>query len=217
MHQRNKQFSVSKVVSTLFVVLVFSVPAGAAEIFTASYVATPGEGTAQGGFNNYFDDTGSQLIDSVYGGNDWNADLGNGHSYEWVGWRVANPVITFTFSSPVTISQVGIDFNRNEPDGNLIFLPPTVTIGGTDFSVAPDAIPNATRQTVYFDGSWTGTTLTVTLTDNDTSHWIFVDEVTFVCTTVPESSALALLIGGFGLAAVCRRRIVISQPACPPV
>ena len=210
MNQTNRDSFLKKIVLILFGLLVFGASAGAVPIFASSYVATPGEGAAQGGYYNYYDDTGTQLIDDCYGANDWSADLGNGVAYEWVGWRVANPVITFTFPSAVTVNQVGIDFNRNEPLGNLIFLPSTVTIGGTVFSVDPNAIPNGTRQTLYFTGSWTGTALTVTLTDNDVNHWIFVDEVTFACNAVPEPSPFVLLTGGFGLVAIYRRRIAVS-------
>jgi hypothetical protein len=161
-------------------------------------VATPGEGANQGGYFNYFDDTGSQLTDGVYGVNNWQTDLGNGPAYEWVGWRVADPVITFTFSNPVTIDQVGIDFNRDNQPLSQIFLPSTVTINGVNFAVSPNAIPDMTRGTVLFSGSWTGTNLTVTLTDSDATRWIFVDEVTFDAVAVPEPSGLLLMIGGFG-------------------
>jgi hypothetical protein len=179
---------------TLFThTLVFAVP-----IVPVSYVATPGEGMAQGGTFNYFDDTGSQLTDGMYGVNDWRTDLGNGPAYEWVGWKVADPTITFTFSSSVTIDQVGIDFNRDEEADASIFLPPTVTINGMNFSVDPNAIPDMTRGTVDFNGSWTGTTLTVTLTDGDPTRWIFVDEMPFDAVPVPEPSGIALVLSGLG-------------------
>jgi hypothetical protein len=186
------------ILSTLLLPLVWSFSAGATPLVPTNYVATPGEGIAQGGYYNYFDDTGHQLTDGIYGVNDWAANLGNGIAYEWVGWRVADPTITFQFAGPVTISQVGIDFNRTESD--LIFLPSTVVIGGTDFTVNPNAIPDDTRGTLFFNGSWTGTTLTVNLSDCSTSDWIFVDEVTFNgIPCVPEPSFFVLLAGSLGL------------------
>ncbi len=188
---------------SLFAILFSSAPARATPLFATFYTLTPGEGIAQGGSYNYFDDTGSQLIDGVYGANDFSADLGNGNAYEWVGWKTANPVMTFTFSSPVIINQVGIDFNRNEGAAG-IYLPPTVTIAGTDFPVDPNAIPDATRGTLFFAGSWSGPTLTLTLTDNDPTRWLFVDEVTFDGVVVPEPSARALLAGALGLLALRR-------------
>jgi hypothetical protein len=203
------------ILSALVLPLFWSSPAGATPLVPTSYTATPGEGTNQGGYFNYFDDTGSQLTDGIYGVNDYSADLGNGPAYEWVGWRVADPVITFQFSAPVTINQVGIDFNRTET--NLIFLPPAVTIGGTDFTVDPNAIPDDTRGTLFFNGSWTGTTLTVDLTDNNTNNWIFVDEITFNSVVVPEPSVFVLLAVSLGLLIlrVRRSRTVCVIPRCP--
>ena len=180
-------------------ILLTGAPLLAVPIVPVSYVATPGEGTNEGGYFNYFDDTGSQLTDGVDGVNDWKADLGNGPAYEWVAWRVTNPVITFTFANPITLDRIGIDFNRDEQPLSQIFLPATVTINGVNFAVNPNAIPDTTRGTVFFNGSWTGTNVTVTLTDNDPTRWIFVDEVTFDAVSVPEPSALPLLTGGFGL------------------
>jgi hypothetical protein len=109
----------------------------------------------------------------------------------------------------VTINQVGIDFNRTE--SALIFLPPMVTIGGTDFTVASNAIPDDTRGTLFFNGSWTGTTLTVDLTDNNTNNWIFVDEITFNGVAVPEPSVFGLLAGSLGLLILLVRR---SRTVC---
>src|SRR5580692_6062496 len=114
------------VLSALVLPLFWSSPASAIPLVPISYTATPGEGIAQGGYYNYFDDTGHQLTDGIYGVNDWSANLGNGIAYEWVGWRVADPTITFQFSTPVTINQVGIDFNKTTSD--MIFLPSSVTI-----------------------------------------------------------------------------------------
>jgi hypothetical protein len=182
-----------------------------AEVLVPSlYTATPGEGSAHGHTSNYFDDTGSQLIDGAYGANQRHAGFGNGHSYEWVGWRVANPTITFYFPEPVTIDEVGIDFGRARCAA-YSFLPSTVNIGGTDFTVAANALRNGTCGMLDFSGSWTGTTLTVTLTDNRPNRWILVDEITFhgVAVPVPEPSALVLGIGALGFLAIRRRRCAL--------
>jgi hypothetical protein len=180
-----------------------SLPADAQSVVPTGYVATPGEGVNQGGIYNYYDDTGNQLTDGIYGANDWSANLGNGPAYEWVGWLVADPVIAFQFSTPVTINQVGIDFNLNQSAS--ILLPTTVTIGGTEFTVDPNAIPNDTRGTLYFNGNWTASSLTVDLMDCNTSDWIFIDEITFSGAAVPEPSVFGLLAGGFGLLMLCLR------------
>ena len=109
-------------------------------VVPSSYTATTGEGLAQGGNFNYFDDRGMQLTDGVTGVNGWTAKMGNGPAYEWVGWKTANPTFTFSFAQNVTIRSVSIGFNRTESAG--IFIPPNVTIGGTAFTLAPDALVN---------------------------------------------------------------------------
>ncbi len=197
-----KTCHVPKLIVCAFALVVCS-SANAISVTPTNYVATPGEGIAQGGFYNYFDDTGHQLTDGIYGVNNFAANLGNGIAYEWVGWRVADPVITFQFASPVTINQVGIDFNENTAD--MIYLPSCVMIDNTDFTVNQSALPDDTRGTLSFNGSWTGSTLTVDLSDCSTSNWIFVDEITF--NAVPEPSAFALLAaGGLGLLILRMRR-----------
>lgn len=181
----------------LSAIMAASEPAQGILVPPVSYTATPGEGIAQGGFYNYFDDTGRQLTDGTYGTNNFAANLGNGIAYEWVGWLDANPTITFQFSAPVTITQVGIDFNRNQ--ANQIYLPGTVDIGGTSFWVPTDALPDDSRGTLDFNGAWTGSTLQICLADNDSSRWIFVDEITFASTPVPEPSSVRILclLGSF--------------------
>ena len=158
-------------------------------IIPSSYTATPGE---VGGYT-YYDDTGRQLTDGVFGVNDWSADLGNGPAYEWVGWFSVNPTFTFDFASSVTVDKVLIDFSRSETPGGPtlygnIHLPTDVNINGTSYSLAGNEIPDYTRGTIEFAGSWTGSTLTVTL-----SHrwWLFVDEVQF--NEVPEPGAYGLV------------------------
>ena len=148
------------------------------------------------------------MTDGVLGANAWYADLGNGPAYEWVGWRVANPTISFDFGRNVTIDSVEIGFNRTEQSG--IYIPPSVTIGGTPFTLAPDALTNGTRGFLMFNGDWTGSTLNIALFDNDPGKWIFVDEVKFD-SPVPEASTtvslgLLLCLGVSGLAWSARRR-----------
>jgi hypothetical protein len=193
------------ILSALVLPVFWNATAGATVLAPIGYTATPGEGMAQGGTFNYFDDTGGQLTDGVYGANDFSANLGNGNAYEWVAWTVANPSITFQFSGPVTVNHVGIDFNRNEA-APQIFLPGTVNIGGTGFTVAPGDIPDDSRGTLFFNGSWSGTTLTINLADADTTRWIFVDEITFDGIPVPEPSVFMLLAGGLGWLALRGRR-----------
>ena len=198
--------------SACFVASLMGGGAWAGFVAPASYVATPGQGQAQGGVFNYFDDTGSQLTDSVLGVNDWTANLGNGPAYEWVAWRTVDPTITFTFSAPVTIDQVDIDFNHTEVAG--IYLPPSVTINGEPFVVGANAIPDFSRGWLSFPlaAPFTGTSLTVSLSDADASRWIFVDEFRFQGTAVaavPEPGIIPTVLaftGGVALGIVRARR-----------
>lgn len=159
--------------------------ATAALVIPTSYMATPGEGIAQGGSYNYFDDTGTQLTDGIFGINDWTANLGNGHAYEWVGWQNAEPTMTFNFASSVTLDQVIIGFNRASNAG--IYLPATVTIGSSVFTLTRSELTDGTRGDLIFNGSWTGSTLTVQLADGGPG-WIFVDEIRFQA--IPEPGAV---------------------------
>nr|NCQ71945.1 hypothetical protein [Microcystis aeruginosa W13-16] len=146
-------------------------------IVPLNYTATPGQGQTQGGTYNYFDDTNNQLIDGILGVNDWTANLGNGAAYEWVGWINVNPTLNFNFGNSVNISQVQIGFSRAEPAG--IYLPDTININGTNFTLVGNEIPNNSRGFINFNGNFTGGGLSISLTDPNT-QWIFIDEVKFV-------------------------------------
>src|SRR5262245_4863952 len=67
------------VVTLTALLLGIATPAAHAQfIVPASYTSTPGQGQAEGGSLNYFDDGGVQLTDTILGVNDWQANLGNG-------------------------------------------------------------------------------------------------------------------------------------------
>lgn len=194
-----------KLYSLIGVLSLSALSSLASVVVPTSYTATVGQGTAVGGSFNYFDDTGKQLTDGVIGANIWAADLGNGPAYEWVGWYAVNPTITFQFDKPVTINTVSIDFNRGEVSG--ISIPSSVTVGGTPFSLSQDALTDGSRGYLSFNGSWTGSSLTIGLVRRDNyNRWIFMDEVTFDgVSAVPEPSTIiagALLLVPFGVSAI---------------
>jgi hypothetical protein len=168
----------------------------AASIMPTAYVETPPEGITQSGTTNYFDDTGRQLIDGIIGADNYLADLGKGKAYEWVAWRVAEPVITFQFDSVVHFDNISIGFNRN--DGSLVRVQQVVNIGGTPFSLPREALPNNTRAWIDFPVDITASKLTVSMTDGNTTLWLFVDEIRFNG-TVPEPLATSILGLGFVL------------------
>ena len=91
------------------------------------------------------------MTDGVLGSNQFEADLGNGPAYEWVGGKTVDPTITFDFGQTVTIDSVDIGFNRREQSG--IYIPPNVSIGGTAFTLAPDALVDDSRGFLTFNES----------------------------------------------------------------
>lgn len=192
--------------SVLKLALIFvcaaSPAAYAITINPISYTATPGEGIAEGGAYNYFDDGGTQLTDGILGDNNWTTDLGNGPAAEWVGWKTVNPDLTFNFASPVLITDVVIGFNYNVP--GHIFLPLTVIINGISFNLTGNELADVTREFLTFSGNFTGSSLNISFI-NDTSglsNFIFIDEVQFLGPTAPipePSLMLGMLAFGTGL------------------
>jgi hypothetical protein len=164
--------------------------------------------TGSTGEFTYFDTTPpSKLTDGVLGADNWQADLGHGPAAEWVGWdNGVIPSLVFTFTGSPTINQVQVGFNRSEEVS--IFLPAAVTINGTVFPVATNAIPNDTSAFLDFNGPWTGNTITVNLSDVG-SEYTFVDEVQFAGSAgIPEPQAYAAMLGllSLGVATWRRRR-----------
>ena len=196
--------------------LLFAVaPAANAQfVVPTSYTATTGEGTVQGGSFNYFDESGSQLTDTVIGANAWSANLGNGNAHEWVGWRVAEPTITFNFAQSVSISQVQLGFSRTSAAG--IGLPSSATINAVPYAISSNAIGNDSRGFVPLNVVFSGTSLQISLADSNVSTWIFVDEVRFVGSpvVVPESGTLCFLGFAFvpvGVGLVRRVRSFVTR------
>lgn len=141
-----------------------------------SYRATKGEGRAQGGRYDYFDETGEQLTDGKIGSNDVFADLGRGRSYEWVGWGFAQPQIQFRFARQVSVKRVEIRFNRN--DKAAVGLPRKVTINGVSYTINPNKIPDRSSAFLHFEGAFVGHQINIQFTRG--KGWVLIDEVRFV-------------------------------------
>lgn len=154
-----------------------------APIIPVSYTAPEGQGHGGYATYSYLDETGFQLIDGMIGIDDWQADLGNGNAYEWVGWILTDPTITFQFNGPQTINTIQIGINRQDAHG--LSTPTSVTIGDTLFPVGAEDIAFGTRAFLSFQGTWTGNSLSVTLDRRsnpiytDSPQYVFVDEFKF--------------------------------------
>jgi MYXO-CTERM domain-containing protein len=173
--------------------------AEAASILPASYAYefTPGGATAA-----YQDPSFTKLTDGV------TASTG-AEDGTWVGFvgdrgQSGEGIFFFNFDTPVTITDVSIDFLRH--DAESIELPPTVSIwesGGATTNFAPTNFPADDSQGfVDFTGSWTGTQLVVALGQED--HFAFTNEVLFNpssdASAAPEPGTTGLALAG--LAAV---------------
>ena len=140
------------------------------------YTATKGEGRAQGGQFDYFDESGKSLTDGILGGNDVLADLGRGRANEWMAWGLAQPRLEFFFPQRVQIQRVQIRFNRN--DRSFIGLPAKVVINGKRFNLNPHKLPDRTSGYLNFEGPFVGRSIKVEVTRG--RGWVFVDEARFV-------------------------------------
>lgn len=153
----------------------------AADFMTpSSYMITNGEK----GYYYEIDETGTQLVDGIIGTNNWQEDLGNGNSYEWVGWLVANPHLSFTFDTPVKIEQVSI----GPYQGNPIYVPKTVIINGKTFSLSGNEIAGG-RKFLKFQGPFIGPNIEIALIDDNTGSWIFIDEVQFYTPSIQGTAS----------------------------
>ena len=174
--------------------------ATSATITPISYSYAGGTPAGEPGFGLYDDPATTKLTD----GNTGSTFTGDG---TWDGWQFSDSgaaQFKFTFASSVTITSVALDFLRS--DGANTQLPDSVTIGFTNFPTA-NFVTDNTQGFVAYSGSWTGSSLLVTL-NHTTSHWIFVNEVQFSSdgSAVPEPAPLTLVGMALGGLIFARKR-----------
>ena len=139
-----------------------------------SYTAPPGET----GMVVYTDETGTQLVDGVFGTDDILADLGNGTAYEWVGWTDATEPVTLTFTLDGEVDIASVEIGIYHRDGLGIFVPESVAINGLSVDLPAGEVPNNQRMDLVFSGPFTGPEVQVVLHHRGRG-WIMVDEMQF--------------------------------------
>ena len=124
----------------------------------------------------------------------------------FAGWLNTTATTTFQFGAPVSVGSVSIDFARYQSAS--IYLPSSVVIGSTTFSLAGTEIADETQGFLTFGGPWSGNSLDVKFVDNPANSFTFVSEVRFD-TVVPEPTSALLLLGSGAMLLLRRRRPVV--------
>lgn len=168
-------------------------------------------GAGQGANNTGFDQYATgQLLDGARGSDNWQADLGNGPAYEWVGWLAGTPAIIFEFPASRSFTTVTLGIN-NHDSGNVTeptFVAVSFSDDGINFgapltfqqsdSTLPQ-IPAGQRSDVTLDlAGHAGSFVRIVFTNPD---WTFVDEVSFVDAPLPNlvsNPSFEIFTGSFG-------------------
>jgi len=204
--------------TVLLVALTSLAGSASASLLVTSYDMQNGDGQASGGSFNYWDrkynGSGStttdsallsggtgDLTDGITTNQNWNLVENAAGTGPYVGWtsaRTPNPVVRFNFGALSQVSSVTVHLDDSNGFGGV--SPPLSIDTSTDgISFVSHAIADPAG------GGPFSVTLPLSLTTNNVfvrfdnrSSWVFIDEVSFDGTAVPEPSTLALL--GLGLA-----------------
>jgi hypothetical protein len=147
-----------------------------------------------------------KLTDGVSPLLDW---FEQGELTQWVGWDSTqgqlNPVVTFNFSSVVTVDRVTIWVSNSNSGG--VAQPASITIGTTNFVIPEDTSNLAPRALTFTGLGDVGSSLSVEFFQRAPFNWVMVGEVSFDSGTVavPEPAS-ALLLGPIALGLVLARR-----------
>lgn len=202
-----------KLVVLLFIPLAFTTHAALVEISPLNYFF---EEATDCGTYCYHDETGNQLTDGQYGTNIWQANLGNGNAYEWLGWTDRSVSIVFDFGVNTTINQIVVGTVQDHLN-DVVF--PSVFVStsldglnwGLQFAslvVPENTANNLTHGSLTLSGlSETARYFVVELQFALNGPWTFSDEIDFYQNVTPEVSAPgSLILLSLGLALLALRR-----------
>ncbi|MEG3767181.1 PEP-CTERM sorting domain-containing protein [Alteromonas sp. 14N.309.X.WAT.G.H12] len=166
----------------------------------------------------YHDETGSQLIDGLYGTHIWQADLGNGNAYEWLGWTDDSVYIVFDFGALTMVNEIIVGTVQDRLN-DVVF--PSISVGtsvdgvtwGTPFHslYVPE---NTANNLVHGDLTLSALNQTaryfvLNLEFSLDGPWTFTDEVDFyqnVSVSVPAPNSFVLLTLGLAILGLRRKR-----------
>ena len=200
-------------------------PAVSAQIFSTGYDMPNGGGNASGGTFNYWDRSYSgagatttdgaalsggsgDLTDGITASQYWFAVENGAGTGPYVGWykqgqgAQADPVLTFHFSGNPVITSLSAHLDNTGFGG--VFGPASVLVDGVGYSFTAPA--SGTIGWLTITGlNLTGNSHTVQFNQAN-NGWLFVSEVTFAGSVVPEPASWAMMIAGFGLVGAAMRR-----------
>jgi hypothetical protein len=131
-------------------------------------------------------DSGGELTDGFYGNMNPGINLAAPDPSGWVEFGGGGEV-EFNFDANVTITNIVLSMARWEPAA--IYLPDQLKVNSFDQSGYPGIFADMDRALISLDGNWTGSNLTIKFSH---SQYLFMDEVSFYGTSVPEPSTVAL-------------------------